>query len=217
MCGHWHLQSCDLEKYLLSSSLPLPQQPLHVSFLSDLGGNKITGNFFNDSWNLHSVRRVQLLPRRSARTWYSHSLVPLASALVCVQIWDTAIIKQRLSRDFNDDQSQYISYLLAGITPANATSWAKCFTDPKPDPLACAGAWAQESAALACTYAYRCALSRFPAIGPHVLRLVTLLLYPPHEAATLTARTFKRALIWARRTTSARSPLSTCSCRQRGV
>jgi hypothetical protein len=41
-------------------------------------------------------------------------------------IWDTAIIKEHMNRDFNSDQNQYASFLLSTITAANATAWTKC-------------------------------------------------------------------------------------------
>jgi hypothetical protein len=66
-----------------------------VSFLSDRGGNDITGTFFGDDDNLH-------------------------------YIWDTAIIKEHMNRDFNSDQNQYANFLLSTITAANATAWTKC-------------------------------------------------------------------------------------------
>lgn len=37
------------------------QQPLHVSFLSNYGGNSITGTFLGESGNMHHVRVAPFL------------------------------------------------------------------------------------------------------------------------------------------------------------
>jgi len=69
-------------------------------------------------------------------------------------IWDTSIITKRMADDFNGDQDQYTAYLLGqvqGPWAAQAAKWAVC---PSGE-VVCADQWADETAALACSNAYK--------------------------------------------------------------
>jgi hypothetical protein len=103
-------------------------QPLHVAFGSDEGGNDITGTYFGDSTNLHSV-------------------------------WDTGIITGRIQYSFGGSQTSYVNYILSQINgpwAEMAKEWAICNStlDDGSQPLTCPNEWADETAGLACKYAY---------------------------------------------------------------
>jgi len=102
-------------------------QPLHVGFGADRGGNDIDGKYFGDSTNLH-------------------------------QVWDSGIIEGRIQYAFGGSQSAYVSYIISQIEgpwASNATQWASCNgTDGFGSPLTCPDGWADNSADLACIYAY---------------------------------------------------------------
>lgn len=104
-------------------------QPLHVGFTSDAGGNSIHVGFMThhaQSLNLHEV-------------------------------WDKYIIEQRMRNDFNNDQNTYGQYLLqqiqSGTYSSSAQKWASC-AGGDGNNYACPQEWANESAGLACKYAY---------------------------------------------------------------
>lgn len=68
------------------------------------------------------------------------------------EIWDTWVIKERMSNDFGSDHTAYANFLVhqvQGAWAANATRWAACGSNE------CADAWGNESTGLACEYAYR--------------------------------------------------------------
>jgi hypothetical protein len=103
-------------------------QPLHVGFGADEGGNKIEGEYFGQSTNLHEV-------------------------------WDTLIITGRIQYSFGGSQSKYVAYLISQIQgpwAEMAKEWAICnsTSDEFDQPLTCPNGWANESAGLACKYAY---------------------------------------------------------------
>jgi len=101
-------------------------QPLHVGFGADEGGNTIDGTFFGSSTNVH-------------------------------QVWDSGIINQRISSSFGGSQSAYVNYLLAqlnGTWSEMAQEWAVCNSTDSAQPLDCPNEWANESADVACKYAY---------------------------------------------------------------
>jgi len=98
-------------------------QPLHCGFLSNKGGNSLTGTYFGSPNNLHSI-------------------------------WDTSLITTRLQNDFNNDQDKYVDYLVSQINGPwkdLSADWIKC---PEGQTYPCPDAWANESANLACKYAY---------------------------------------------------------------
>jgi len=69
-------------------------------------------------------------------------------------VWDNAIIEKRMSDDFNGDQDQYTAWLLGevqGDWAAQAAKWAQCANGD----VICAEDWASETAALACSHAYK--------------------------------------------------------------
>ena len=69
------------------------------------------------------------------------------------QIWDEKIILKRISDDFDNDQDKYLDHLtglVQGDWASNATIWSEC-PDHETD---CPYGWANESAKLACDYAY---------------------------------------------------------------
>jgi len=102
-------------------------QPLHVGFGADEGGNTIEGYYFNDKTNLH-------------------------------QVWDTGIISGRIQYSFGGSLSNYVNYIISQINgnwSEMAKEWATCnSTDSDDQPLTCPNGWANESADLACEYAY---------------------------------------------------------------
>jgi hypothetical protein len=67
--------------------------------------------------------------------------------------WDTSIIDARMQQDFSGSQSAYFNFLLGGVTQANITAWTSCLSPGSPV-SSCVDSWAEETAALACTYAY---------------------------------------------------------------
>jgi len=99
-------------------------QPLHVGFLSNLGGNKLTGKFMGKSTNLHSL-------------W--------DSGLINVALGE---------RFHNDplELSDYLWKMINGDWKQNATQWRQC--SRKTPYSACPDDWANESAELACNHAY---------------------------------------------------------------
>jgi len=102
-------------------------QPLHVGFGADEGGNTIEGTYFGDSTNLH-------------------------------QVWDSGIINGRIQYSFGGSLSAYVNYIISQINGPWATmaqEWATCNTTTNGTmPLDCPNAWANESAGIACQYAY---------------------------------------------------------------
>jgi len=108
--------------------------PLHVAFAADKGGNTITGKYFGQSANLHKV-------------------------------WDTLIISGRIQYSFGGSQSAYVNYIVSQIMgpwQEEAKQWAACpssnfdnSTVEETQPLDCPNEWANDSAALACQYAYK--------------------------------------------------------------
>jgi hypothetical protein len=102
-------------------------QPLHVGFGADEGGNTIYGTYFGASSNLHEV-------------------------------WDTGIISGRIQYSFGGSLSSYVSYIISQINgpwAQMAAEWRTCnSTDSEDTPLTCPNGWANESADLACEYAY---------------------------------------------------------------
>jgi len=101
-------------------------QPLHVSFASDLGGNTIKGTYDGSSTNLHSV-------------------------------WDTSLITTRVSEDFGGDANKYVNYLVDKIRTdwkSLAATWQNCNSTDDSTVYSCPNEWANESAKLACEYAY---------------------------------------------------------------
>jgi len=68
-------------------------------------------------------------------------------------VWDTDMIEKHLNDDFNNDQSQYVSYLqdqLSGVYADNVTAWKKC-----PDGSgSCPDDWASDTVQFACSHAY---------------------------------------------------------------
>jgi len=68
--------------------------------------------------------------------------------------WDYNILNNRISLDFNNDQDAFATWLgqqIAGPWASNVTEWTSCVT---PGSKTCVQGWAEESTALACTYAY---------------------------------------------------------------
>jgi len=107
-------------------------QPLHVGFISNLGGNSLKGTFLGKSTNLHSL-------------------------------WDSAIIDKVMKDRFGNDQDQFAAYLWSRINgdwKPQVKTWLSCTqnandTSVSADPYgACPQVWADESAKLACDYAY---------------------------------------------------------------
>jgi hypothetical protein len=100
-------------------------QPLHVGFGADEGGNTIEGTYFGDSTNLHEV-------------------------------WDTGIISGRIQYSFGGSLQSYVNYIIAQINgpwAERVSEWTHCNVSGS-QPLTCPNGWANESAALACQYAY---------------------------------------------------------------
>jgi len=110
-------------------------QPLHVGFIGNLGGNKLTGKFLGKTTNLHSL-------------------------------WDSAIIDKVMKDRFNNDQNQLAAYLLNrvqnGDWKSKVAQWKSC-SPPQANSTearigasygSCPEVWADESAKLACDYAY---------------------------------------------------------------
>lgn len=100
-------------------------QPLHVGFLSNLGGNDITGTFLGNSTELHAVWDQGIISERL--TDFSGNIDTYAAHLV----------------------SQ-----LQGPWASNITTWTTAPTCMTPNDKSCVIAWATESANLACEYAY---------------------------------------------------------------
>jgi len=100
-------------------------QPLHVSFTSDLGGNKINVTFDNKKTNLHSLWDSGLIYYR---------------------------IDNFYNKDENNWQKALIARM-NGEWKQNVTAWKSC-KNPGPHG-ACSKDWADESILLACEYAYR--------------------------------------------------------------
>jgi len=102
-------------------------QPLHVGFGSDEGGNTIDGKYFGESMNLH-------------------------------QVWDSGIINGRIDHSFGGSQTDYVNYIISQIDgpwASMAKEWAMCnSTDSYGQPLDCPNGWANNSANVACLYAY---------------------------------------------------------------
>ena len=67
-------------------------------------------------------------------------------------IWDDAIIQQRIAQQFSGSEDAYGTYLL-GLAQSQSAVDATCFTNGE-SLEQCVGEWANESAALACQYAY---------------------------------------------------------------
>jgi len=129
------LSNSDLDQYTLECAVRFVihfhgdiHQPLHVGFGSDEGGNTIYGNYFDQPMNLH-------------------------------QVWDYGIIQGRIQYDFGGSLTSYVSYIMSQLTgpwSEMAKEWAICnstLTDGS-QPLTCPNEWANESAYLACKYAY---------------------------------------------------------------
>jgi len=110
-------------------------QPLHVGFISNLGGNKLTGKFLNKNTNLHSL-------------------------------WDSAIIDKVVKDQFGGSQDNFANYLWNRISTGDwkkfVSDWKSCSSSHNltKDEIAaapygaCPDVWADESAKLACDYAY---------------------------------------------------------------
>ena len=91
----------------------------------DKGGNTLEGTFEGEHFNLH-------------------------------QVWDEAIIGAQLKKTFNSTEDAYgdalVHRIVNGDFAVNATRWAAC--SDKFTSVNCPNLWAQESAALSCSYAY---------------------------------------------------------------
>jgi len=105
-------------------------EPLHVGFGVDEGGNTIDGNYFDQPMNLHHV-------------------------------WDTGIIQGRIAHSFGGSLDNYVNYILDQIDGPwlkMSQEWALCNSTSdnvdQTQPLTCPNEWANESAYLACKYAY---------------------------------------------------------------
>jgi len=102
-------------------------QPLHVGFIGNLGGNSLKGYFMGSSTNLHSV-------------------------------WDSGLINVLLSERFGGDQNQFADYLWSRINGDwgwQVPAWRRCSDGAAFASFAsCPDEWADESAHLACDYAY---------------------------------------------------------------
>jgi len=103
-------------------------QPLHVGFGADEGGNTIDGEYYGESCNLH-------------------------------QVWDTLIISGRIQHSFGGSLSNYVNYIISQIEgnwTEEAKEWTMCNStlDYDDQPLDCPNEWANESADIACKYAY---------------------------------------------------------------
>jgi hypothetical protein len=102
-------------------------QPLHVGFGVDAGGNTIYGTYFGESTKLH-------------------------------EIWDSGIIGGRIQYAFGGSVVTYVNYIIAQINgpwSEMAKEWATCnSTETEDQSLTCPNGWANESADLACKYAY---------------------------------------------------------------
>jgi len=99
-------------------------QPLHIGFLSNLGGNSLQGTFMGSKTNLHSL-------------------------------WDSGMMNVLLKEQFQNDQNLLAEYLVDKINnewKKDAADWKTCLLN---DPFAsCPTEWAEDTAKLACEYAY---------------------------------------------------------------
>jgi len=71
------------------------------------------------------------------------------------EIWDSAILAERIDNDFNKNQTDYLTYLVQQINTVwmgQANGWEVCNTTT-PD-FDCSTQWAVESINLACRYSY---------------------------------------------------------------
>jgi hypothetical protein len=67
------------------------------------------------------------------------------------EVWDYAILDTRIKDDFNNNQNDYLTYLLKQINgdwKDNVTQWEQC------SGFSCPNEWASESAFAACKYSY---------------------------------------------------------------
>jgi len=99
-------------------------QPLHVGFLSNLGGNSLQGKFMGKTTNLHSL-------------WDSGLL--------------TKLLSEKFGGDQNAF-ADYLSDKIQGEWSSQAKQWRTCTTSAPFK--ACPVEWAEESAELACNHAY---------------------------------------------------------------
>jgi len=70
------------------------------------------------------------------------------------EVWDNQIIAKRMKDDFDNDQDEYTAWLLAqaqGAWANQSVTWAAC---PNGE-VVCADDWANETAKLACSNAYK--------------------------------------------------------------
>jgi len=71
-------------------------------------------------------------------------------------VWDTYIIDELITKDFNGNDTELPAYLLqqiqSGMYHGNVSMWEKC-SSSTPD-QACSPEWAMESVVLACDYSY---------------------------------------------------------------
>jgi len=99
-------------------------QPLHVGFIGNLGGNKLTGKFMGKSTNLHSL-------------W--------DSGLINV------VLDQRFGKNENSF-ADYLWNRINGDWKSQVPSWKSCSGSAPFE--ACPDQWADESSLLACDYCY---------------------------------------------------------------
>jgi len=128
-------------------------QPLHVSRLTDIGGNEIFVHFnqsFQTPNNFHL--RHRMARRIKQQVQLKHSPRNLHA------VWDDGIINKYLNQDFEGSRKQAEESLYANIVH-EATGdtdrwkeWLACSTGSK---VSCPTAWAKESLDYALTWAYR--------------------------------------------------------------
>jgi len=99
-------------------------QPLHVGFIGNLGGNKLTGKFMGKSTNLHSL-------------WDSGMI--------------TVLLDSRFNGDQNKF-ADYLWSRINGDWKGEVASWKACQGNVPYS--SCPDQWADESSHLACDYAY---------------------------------------------------------------
>jgi len=105
-------------------------QPLHVGFIGNLGGNKLTGTFMGKNTNLHSLWDSAIIDK---------------------------VMKEKFNGDQNQF-ANYLWSRINGDWKSQVTQWKSCkknATDAGVDAYgACPEIWADESAKLACDYCY---------------------------------------------------------------
>lgn len=128
-------------------------QPLHVSRLTDIGGNEIIVHF---NQTVQTSNTFHLRNRMARRV--KHHVQLKHSPRNLHAVWDDGIINKYLNQDFEGSRKQAEDSLYANIVheaTGDTDRWKEWLACPTGSQVSCPTAWAKESLDDALTWAYR--------------------------------------------------------------